>query len=71
MSKPDPYASFRALALSLEVQGVEVEKIIDAAFHLATNAATRTNGSHAVAPALNDMAAAIAGEEPTPPPTKH
>jgi hypothetical protein len=71
MPKPDPYAAFCALALSLEEQGIEVKKIIDAAFRLATNAATRMNGSHAVALALHDMAATIVGEEPAPPPTKH
>jgi hypothetical protein len=71
MAKPDPYAAFRALALSLEEQGIAVEKIIDAAFHLATNAAARINGSQVVALTLRDMAATIAGEDPETPPTRH
>jgi hypothetical protein len=30
MTKPDPYAEFRSLAMTLESEGVDVDTIIDA-----------------------------------------
>ena len=69
--KPDPYAEFRALAMTLEGEGVAVDTIIDAAFRVALHGAIRTSGRQAAAQALLDAALRTEKPDRTPPVTAH
>jgi hypothetical protein len=71
MTKPDPYAEFRSLAMTLESEGVDVDTIIDACFTVATHGAIRTAGREATADTLTDMARMIADGGTTRPTTAH
>jgi hypothetical protein len=70
---PEPIIAFRDLAMLLEDEGHDPTAIIDAAFRLATSAATRMNGRRVVALALRDMAAIVesGGKGLDTPPTAH
>jgi hypothetical protein len=68
--RPNPYAEFRALAVTLEGEGVPVDEILDAAFQVAVHGGVRSSGREATAAALRDMAELVAspdlGREPVP-----
>jgi hypothetical protein len=54
--RPDAYAEFRALAVTLETDDVDLHTIIDAAFRVAMDNAIRTAGRQAAARALLEIA---------------
>jgi hypothetical protein len=69
--KSDPYAVMMGVAHDLEMEGIDADTITDALFVAAVHGALVIAGRDAVVLNLRDMAARVAGEEPTPPPTKH
>ena len=54
--RPDAYAEFRALAMTLETDGVDLHTIIAGAFRIVMDGMIRTAGRQAAARALLDMA---------------
>jgi hypothetical protein len=66
--RPNPYAEFRALAVTLESNGVDLHSIIAGAFRVAMDGMFRTVGRRGTAEALLQQAVLTA--DPTASPIK-